>query len=312
MSVPSGTPAVSLRSRRVPRVNLRRREALTAWAFLTPNLLVWLTFSVASVFISLWLSFHRWDLLTEPQWVGVANYVKLFTNDRDFARAAMNTLFYVLGIVPLSTAASLALAVAMNQKLKGISFFRTAFYIPYVSSTVAVAVIWLWLYNPDYGLINYFLSQIGIQNTPGWIYDVHWAKPSIIIMNIWHYVGYFMILFLAGLQGIPPQVYEAAEVDGASKWAQFWKITLPLLSPTTFLVVVLRLIGAFQIMEEIFILTEGGPAGSTESVVYFIYKNAFEWFRMGYASAMAWVLFIVIFIFTLLQFKLQHEWVHYE
>ncbi|MCR4426454.1 MAG: sugar ABC transporter permease [Firmicutes bacterium] len=295
-----------------PLLNLRTREILTAGGFLLPNVGVWALTHVFAVGMALWLSFNDWDLFSPPKFIGLANYVRLFTDDRNFRRAAFNTLYYVIGIVPLSTALSLALAIAMNQELRAIRFFRTAFYLPVVTSTVAISVVWIWLFNPDRGLFNYFLGLLGVTNTPGWIYDMAWSKPAIIIQNIWHYVGYYMVLFLGGLQGIPAHLYEAAEVDGATRWQQFWKITLPLLSPTTFLVIVLRVISTFQIFEEVYVMTEGGPWGSSQSVVYFIYKNAFEFFRMGYASAMAITLFAVIFVCTLLQFKLQREWVHYE
>lgn len=293
-------------------MSLKTRETVAAWGFLAPNIIVWAVVYVFAAGMAVWLSFQDWDLLSPPKFVGFSNYVKLFTNDQDFKRAAMNTLYYVLGIVPIGTIISLLLAIAMNQELKGMTFFRTAFYMPVVTSTVAISVVWVWMFNPDRGLFNYFLNLVGVQNPPGWIYDTVWSKPAIIIENIWHYVGYYMVLFLGGLQGIPTHLYEAAEVDGANGWDKFWKITLPLLSPTTFLVIILRIIGAFQIFEEVYVMTGGGPWGSTESLVYFIYTKAFRSFKMGYASAAAIVLFAVIFVFTLVQFKLQKNWVNYE
>lgn len=291
---------------------MRTRETLAAWGFLAPNIAVWALVYVFAAGVAVWLSFQDWDLLSPPKFAGFSNYVKLFTNDPDFKRAAVNTLYYVVGIVPIGTVISLLLAIVMNQELKGITFFRTAFYMPVVTSTVAISVVWVWMFNPDRGLFNYFLNLVGVQNPPGWIYDTVWSKPAVIIENTWHYVGYYMVLFLGGLQGIPAHLYEAAEVDGASGWEKFWKITLPLLSPTTFLVVILRIIGAFQIFEEVYVMTEGGPWGSTESLVYFIYTKGFRSFKMGYASAAAIILFAVIFVFTLIQFKLQKNWVNYE
>ncbi|MEA4883302.1 MAG: sugar ABC transporter permease [Clostridia bacterium] len=292
--------------------SMRTRETLAAWGFLAPNIAVWALVYVFAAGVAVWLSFQDWDLLSPPKFAGFSNYVKLFTNDPDFKRAAVNTLYYVVGIVPIGTVISLLLAIVMNQELKGITFFRTAFYMPVVTSTVAISVVWVWMFNPDRGLFNYFLNLVGVQNPPGWIYDTVWSKPAVIIENTWHYVGYYMVLFLGGLQGIPAHLYEAAEVDGASGWEKFWKITLPLLSPTTFLVVILRIIGAFQIFEEVYVMTEGGPWGSTESLVYFIYTKGFRSFKMGYASAAAIILFAVIFVFTLIQFKLQKNWVNYE
>lgn len=312
LAAPGTEPGATPGPRRRALLTFRTKETLTAWGFLLPNLSVWALVYVFAVGVAVWLSFQEWDLFSPPKFVGFANYLRLFTSDPDFHRAAWNTLYYVVGIVPLSTALSLGLAVAMNQELRGMSLFRTAFYLPVISSTVAISVVWVWLFNPDRGLFNYFLQLLGVAHPPGWIYDVVWAKPAIIIENIWHYLGYYMVLFLAGLQGIPRQLYEAAEVDGAGKWQQFWRITLPLLSPTTFLVIVLRVIGAFQIFEEVYVMTEGGPWHATESVVYYVYQNAFKSFQMGYASAMAILLFAVIFLCTLVQFKLQRDWVHYE
>jgi ABC-type sugar transport system permease subunit len=185
-------------------------------------------------------------------------------------------------------------------------------YLPSVSSTIAVGIVWIWLLDPQFGVVNYALRSIGLASPPNWLGSVLWAKPALILMHIWQYAGYYMIIFLAGLQGVPEQLYEAAVLDGASSWQKFWRITLPLLSPTTFFVIVMKMIGVFNIFEQPFIMTGGGPSGSTETIVYYIYSNAFEWFNMGYASAVAWVLFILVFGVTLIQFKYQGRWVNYE
>lgn len=290
----------------------KRKNTIEAWLFLLPNFIGFLVFTVFAIGFSLWISMHRWDLFSSPTFIGLGNFVRLLTDDRDFKRALLNTLYFAVGIVPLGTAASLCLALLVNRGLKGMTFFRTVMYLPSVSSTIAVGIVWIWLLDPQFGVVNYALRSIGLASPPNWLGSVLWAKPALILMHIWQYAGYYMIIFLAGLQGVPEQLYEAAVLDGASSWQKFWRITLPLLSPTTFFVIVMKMIGVFNIFEQPFIMTGGGPSGSTETIVYYIYSNAFEWFNMGYASAVAWVLFILVFGVTLIQFKYQGRWVNYE
>jgi len=290
----------------------KRKNTIDAWLFLLPNFIGFLVFTVFAIGFSLWISMHRWDLFSSPTFTGLSNFVRLLTNDRDFKRALLNTLYFAVGIVPLGTATSLCLALLANRGLKGMTFFRTVMYLPSVSSTIAVGIVWIWLLDPQFGVVNYALRSIGLASPPNWLGSVLWAKPALILMHIWQYAGYYMIIFLAGLQGVPEQLYEAAVLDGASSWQKFWRITLPLLSPTTFFVIVMKMIGVFNIFEQPFIMTGGGPSGSTETIVYYIYSNAFQWFNMGYASAVAWVLFILVFGVTLIQFKYQGRWVNYE
>lgn len=290
----------------------KRKNTIDAWLFLLPNFIGFLVFTVFAIGFSLWISMHRWDLFSSPTFIGLGNFVRLLTDDRDFKRALLNTLYFAVGIVPLGTAASLCLALLVNRGLKGMTFFRTVMYLPSVSSTIAVGIVWIWLLDPQFGVVNYALRSIGLASPPNWLGSVLWAKPALILMHIWQYAGYYMIIFLAGLQGVPEQLYEAAVLDGASSWQKFWRITLPLLSPTTFFVIVMKMIGVFNIFEQPFIMTGGGPSGSTETIVYYIYSNAFQWFNMGYASAVAWVLFILVFGVTLIQFKYQGRWVNYE
>lgn len=301
-----------LQSSGLRRWFFRREEGLTATILLFPTALSFALFTVFPVGMAIWLSFQQWDLLTPPHFVGLKNYVDILLHDAHFRQAAWNTIYFVVVQVPLSVAVSIALAVALNQKLKGITVFRTAFYMPIVSSTVSIALVWLWLLNGDYGLINWVLRSIGIANPPKWFTDVFWAKPGLILMGLWHSAGYYMVIFLAGLQSIPANLYEAAEVDGASPWRRFWSITLPLLSPTTFLVIVLQIMEVFNIFDQIYVMTEGGPSGSTETIVFYIYNHAFEWYHMGYADAMAWILFVIVFGLTIIQFRIQKRWVHYE
>jgi multiple sugar transport system permease protein len=289
---------------------LRRTEALWAFAFLAPDFVGFLTFTLVPVVASLALSFVSWNLIRSPRWVGFENYATAF-GDPLFWKVTFNTVYYTVGSVPTGVALSLGLAVILNQKLRGVALLRTLYFLPVVSSTVAVALVWRWLYEPDFGVINYALSWFGVSPI-GWLTTTEWAMPAVILMSIWKGIGYNMVIFLAGLQGIPRHLYEAAAVDGATAWQRFWHITVPLLSPTTFFVTVIAVIGSFQVFSQVYIMTSGGPAESTSTIVYYIYQKGFQEFDMGYASALAWLLFAVIFVFTLVQFRLQREWVYYE
>jgi multiple sugar transport system permease protein len=256
------------------------------------------------------ISFFRWDIITPPEYIGLANYRGL-ADDPLFWKALRNTTYYVIGAIPPAVILSLLLALALNQPLRARAFFRTSYFLPVVSSTVAVAVLWGWMFNTQVGLINHLLSFVGIGKVP-WITSETWAMPAVIIMSVWKSLGYNMILFLAGLQSIPEEYHEAAMLDGAGSLRRFWNITLPLLSPTTFLVVILSVISSFQVFEQTYILTGGGPSNSTLTLVLMIFYRGFQDFRMGYASAIAYVLFLIVFLLTLLQWRLQKRWVHYE
>lgn len=292
--------------------SLKQQEIRDAWLFLLPNLVGFLLFTVFAVIFSLWLSTQSWDLFNPPHSVGLTHYLELLFHDRDFHRALGNTVYFAVGIVPLGTIAALLLALLVNRSLKGVTFFRTVYYLPSVSSTIAIGIIWIWLLDPQFGIVNWFLQSIGIVNPPNWLGSTRWAKPALVLMDVWQYSGYYMIIFLAGLQGIPEQLYEAAVLDGAGLWQKFRYITLPMLSPTTFFVVVMKMIGVFNIFEQPFVMTGGGPSGSTETIVYYVYKHAFEWFQMGYAAAIAWCLFAIVFVLTFVQFRYQGRWVHYD
>lgn len=281
------------------------------WAIvlLSPNLLGFLVFILGPVIASFCLSFTKWDLLTQIEWIGLRNYQKLFS-DQVFWRVLWNTVYYTIGTVPVGIAISLFLAIALNQRIRGIKLFRAVYFLPVISSTVAVAVVWQWLYNPEFGLINYLLYLVGIEG-PKWLTSITWAMPAVIIMSIWKNLGFNMLLFLAGLQGIPEVYYEAARIDGANWWQQFVKITLPLLSPTTLFVTVMSLINSFQVFDQVYIMTAGGPARSTSVLVHYLYQNAFEYFRMGEASAIAYILFFLVFVITVIQLKRSKSWVVY-
>ena len=285
-------------------------DAVAGYVLLLPTLIGLALFSLGPVVASALLSFSRWDGLTAPVWTGMENYRLLFT-DPLFWTALRNTAYYTVGSVVPAIVLSLLLALAVNQKIKGVVFFRTLFFLPVVSPPVAIAILWGWLYNAQYGLINAALDRLSLPPVQ-WLAEPSTAMPSIIIMSIWSGLGYNMVLFLAGLQGIPQELYEAATIDGANRWALFRFVTVPLLSPTTFFNLVLSMIGAFQLFDYVYVLTQGGPMYSTLSIVLYIYQMAFQNFKMGYASALAYVLFVIIAVVTFVQFRLQRRWVHYE
>ncbi len=290
---------------------LRRQETIAGYLFLLPNILGFLVFSSIPVVATFTISLLDWDLIRAPRFVGIDNYVKLLTDDAVFRKVLFNTAYYVVGTVPAGIVLSLLLALAMNANVRGIAIFRVIFFIPVISASVAVAVMWRWLYNTDYGLINLMLTSIGLKAVP-WLASTTWAMPAVILMAIWKSLGYNMVIFLAGLQSIPVHLHEAAAIDGANGFQRFRHITLPLLAPTTFFVLVISMIGSFQVFDLAFVLTKGGPGDATNTMVMYIYNQAFQFFHMGYAAAIAWVLFGIIFVITLLQHQLQKRWVHYE
>ncbi|MBX3011297.1 MAG: sugar ABC transporter permease [Caldilineaceae bacterium] len=293
--------------------SLRRRkvnEALLAYLFLLPTLLGLLFFSLGPVVAGFLISFTNWNIFLAPQWVGFDNYQTLFTQDLP-RKVFSNTLYYTLLNVPLNMIVALSMALLLNLRLRGVSFYRAVYFLPVVSSTVAASLIWTWLYSPNFGPINYFLGLVGIAGPP-WLASTAWAMPAIIIMSVWKGFGTNMLIFLAGLQGIPTELTEAAMIDGANRWQRFWHVTWPLLTPTTFFVLVISCIASFQVFEQVFVMTEGGPAYATTVMGLFIYLNAFRYNNMGYAAAAAYLLFALILVITLAQLKLQRRWTHYE
>jgi multiple sugar transport system permease protein len=279
-----------------------RKNCVSALFFLSPTLVIFLTFIIFPVFFSFYLSFHQWNMFsTDQSYVGLENYVRMF-GDAEFWEVLKNTLIYTIGTVPLNMVLSLLVAYVLNRKLIGKKFLRTAFFAPVIISPVAAAVIWRWMYDPNFGLINYFLSFFGLKG-PNWLNEPNSAMFALILMAVWKTFGINMVLFSAGLQGIPESYYEAADIDGAGRWSKFWRITLPLLSPTTFFIMVMSIIGSFQVFDIVYVLTSGGPLGSTKVLVFYLYEHAFKFFDMGYASAVAYVLFTILIILTLLQVK---------
>ncbi len=286
-------------------------DGLGGFVFILPNLLGFLAFTLVPVIASLVLSFTNWDLITPAKFVGLDNFRTLFATDHDFWRYWGNTLFLMAGI-PFSIVGSLMLAVALNTKLRGMVFFRTVYFLPTISAGVAIYVLWRWMYNPDVGIINMTLARIGIHG-PQWLSSIAWAKPALLLMGIWVAMGGTnTVLYLAALQGISPELYEAAEIDGASRWRRLWHVTWPLVTPTTFFIGIMSVISGFQGgFEAAYVMTNGGPAGATTTVSFYIYRLAYEWYRMGYAAAVAWTLCVVIFAITLLNWRFGGRLVHY-
>ena len=280
--------------------------------FLFPSLAGLLVFLITPMLASLALTFYEWDPLipTRFTFVGAENYLTLI-KDTNFWSALGHTLYFIVGYIPLVLITGLGVALLMNQKLIGRTFFRGAFFIPVISAWVAVALMWSWIFNPKYGIINYLLGLIGIVG-PNWLYDPNWAMPAIILTSVWKDTGFIMVLFLSSLQNIPQEYYEAAALDGADGWAKFRYITLPLLSPTVFFTLIISLINSFQVFDQVWIMTEGGPAGSTSVLVEQIINNSFRYGRMGYAATLSWVVFLIVFVVTVFQTRMQKNWVTYE
>ena len=275
---------------------------------LLPSLIGTGAFYLLPVGASLVLSFAEWDLLTPVKWVGLGNYTAILS-DASVWQALRNTILFILGYLPAVVVLGLALALLLNRRLKGRTIFRAIYFVPVVTSWVAVSLIWKWLLNPQYGLINYGLSLIGIKG-PGWLFDPSWALPGVILTSVWKDMGFVTVIYLAGLQEIPEHLFEAAALDGATPWQRFRTITWPMLAPTTFFVTTISLISSFQVFDQVWIMTQGGPAGATSTMVELIYKNAFSYSKMGYASAISWVLFLFIFTVTIAQNRLQKRLDH--
>ncbi len=298
---------------RPPRPGGRRTRSLKniGWVlfFLLPSAVPLAVFTLAPMVGSLWVSLHTWNLISPMRWSGLNNYTTLL-QDPSTRTVFWHTLAYVAGYLPLVYVGGLALAVALNRKLAGRSIFRAVYFLPVITSWVVVALVWKWLLNPSSGLVNAVLGAVGLPQ-PGWWTDPQWALPSVILSSAWKDLGFVMVILLAGLQAIPQDLYEAATVDGASPWHRFRYITLPLLSPSTFFVVVISLINGFQVFDQVFVMTGGGPAGSSQVVVGQIYDLTFRYGRAGQASALSWLLFALILIITAVQVRGQKRWVHY-
>jgi len=285
-----------------------RKEVRDALLFLSPWIAGFVLFTAGPILFSLFLSFCRWDVLRPIEWIGLANYREMF-RDRLLATALVNTLVYAALYIPSSLAVALGLALLLNQRLTGMGVFRTLFYLPTLTQGVATFTLWSQIFDPETGLLNRGLRHV-VAEPPRWLLDPAWSKPALVLMALWS-VGGTMLIFLAGLKNIPAEMYEAAEIDGARPSTQFWRVTVPLLSPTLFFNVIMGTIGAFQVFSAAFVLTAGGPSNSTLFYVYYLFNRAFVYFNMGYASAMAWLLFVLVLALTILQMRLGQRWVHY-
>jgi multiple sugar transport system permease protein len=288
----------------------RRKQNLIAYSFILPNLIGFAVFTLVPMALSMLLAFMNWDGANKISWAGLDNFVELF-RDTTFRIALGNTLYYVIFTVPITMAVALGLALLLNLPIRGRNFFRTTFFFPYVASLVAVAVVWNMIFNPAAGPVNQLLMSLGVQNPPRWTASVDWAMPTVIMASVWKGMGYYMLIYLAGLQGIPVSLYEAASVDGASAWQKFRYITLPMLTPATFFVSIMCTIAAFKVFDLILVMTEGGPGRATNVLVIQIYNTAFREFRFGYSSAIAMVLFAIVLIVTVIQFRGEKRWVNY-
>jgi multiple sugar transport system permease protein len=312
----------SIGDRRAGRRRMSRtawREARHGYMFILPWLLGFLFFTLGPMLAGIYLSCTEYTILAPPRWIGLWNYTHAL-KDPLVAQSVYNTLYYVVLAVPLTVITGLLLAILLNQKVKAMPFFRTAFYIPSIVPAVASVALWVWIFNGRWGLLNQLLRSLNVVG-PGWLTDPAWTKPSLVIWTIWG-VGGMMIIYLAGLQGIPEVFYEAAQIDGAGRLSRFWNITLPMLSPTIFFNLILSIINSFQVFTAVLILggtqtlsyqtPAGGPLNSLLVYVLYVYQNAFYFFKMGYAAALAWILFLIVLILTLIQFRLAGRWVYYE
>jgi multiple sugar transport system permease protein len=295
----------------VPRLRLtpRMRTNIAGYLFMAPWLIHLSVLIMGAMLFSLGISLFDTDFLTKANYIGVGNYQRMF-NDPLFWKSLRNTAYYTFAMVPLSVTFALIIALLLNQKVKFLGVYRTLYYIPSIVSGVAIALLWSYLLNPRFGLINRTLALFGLPG-PEWIYSQEWAIPAFIMMGVWS-AGGNMLLYLAGLQGIPTTLYEAAKIDGANSWQRFWRITLPMLTPTIYFNLLINMIGAWQIFSQSYIMTGGGPNNATLTMVLYLYRKGFEQFHFGYAAALAWAIFVIVMLFTLLIVRSSAAWVYYE
>lgn len=289
----------------------QKREAIIGYLFITPWLVGFLVFVLGPMLFSLYSSFTNYDITSTFDWIGLRNYVKIFTQDQLFWKSMYNTFYYAVFAVPLGILVGTVSAVLLNQEIPGQTLFRTIFYLPRIVTGVSVLLLWVWIFNPDGGVINGFLRLIGFHNVPLWLADEAWSKPALIVMSGWSATG-GMLIYLAGLQGIPKQLYEAAQIDGAGAVRRFFAVTIPLLSPTIFFKLVTGINGALQFWTNALVMTQGGPSNSTLFYGLYMYRVAFTDVRMGYAAALAWILLVITLLITAVQLYGSKRWVYYE
>lgn len=286
---------------RRPVISLRLRNTLVGWSFILPNFIGFALLTLVPVVTLFYMAFTNWNVFGQSQWTGLANFQRLL-GDNTFKTSFVNTLYYSAMHIPLTFVVALGLALLLNNKLRGVAFFRTAAFFPYITSIVAIALVWNLMFSPEFGPINQVLRFIGIDNPPGWLTSTDWSLPAVAIVGTWRDMGYYMVLFLAGLQTVPRTLYEAARVDGANAWQRFRNVTMPGLRPTTFFVTVMLTINSFKIFDLILVMTNGGPGISTMVLSQFIYRKGFQENQFGYASAASIVLFLLCIVVTVLQF----------
>ncbi|WP_230399091.1 carbohydrate ABC transporter permease [Novisyntrophococcus fermenticellae] len=294
-----------MKNNKTRKISKLKNDSKWAALMLTPNILGFLMFMLIPMVATFALSFTKYDMLRPPKFIGFNNYIKMF-KDPIAREVTLNTIIYTVITVPTGMAISLLLAVLLDQKIALKRFYRACYFLPAISSMVVVSIVWQWIYNPEYGILNYFLSLIGI-NGPKWLQDARTSLVAIAIVGIWKNAGYNMLLFLSGLQGISTSYYEAATLDGASKWQQFKYVTLPLLKPTTFFIFIMSIIGSFQVFDQVMLMTKGGPGRSSSVLVHYLYQNAFQYFDMGYACALAYLLFFLVLILTLFNMRAEKK-----
>jgi multiple sugar transport system permease protein len=310
MATATMTPPAGTRQPLPPPSGMRRtlrqmRREWSAYLFIAPGVIIFSVFTVIALIFAFWLTFHEWSIIQpETPYIGLDNYRQML-NDEDFQQSIINTFYFTGASIPLTMSLGLLLALLLNQPLRFRGVFRTMYYLPVVTPFVVSAILWKWLYRGEAGLINYYLLKTHLIDQPLlWLSDQNLAMPAVILMSVWGGVGFSMVIYLAGLQGIPEELYEAAEIDGAGVFARFWHVTVPMLSPTSLFLLVIGIIGSFQVFTQIFVMTQGGPVGRTTTMVYFIYKAAFANYQMGYASTLAIVLFLMLLGVTAFQLRL--------
>jgi len=301
----SRTPAP--KARRGP---MARREELAFYLFASPWLIGFVLWTAGPMIGSLLLSLTSYDIITPPQFSGLDNYARMLASDPLVWQSLKVTAFYAAGAVPLQLVGSLLLALLMNQRIPAVAGFRTIYYMPSVIAGVPVALLWMWIFNPEFGIVNEALAALGVDG-PQWLFSETWVVPAFVVMSVWT-IGSPMVIYLAGLQGIPTHLYEAAEIDGAGPWAKFAHVTMPMISPIIFFNTVMQIIVSFQIFTPAYVMTRGGPNNASLFVGLYLYQNAFRYFQMGYAAALAWLVFVIIMALTLIVIRTSPLWVYYE
>ncbi|MCR8635456.1 carbohydrate ABC transporter permease [Paenibacillus radicis (ex Xue et al. 2023)] len=290
---------------------LMQREKWYGYMFISPMVIGYVLFLLGPIIAAFMMSFTNWSLIKEEEFVGLANYTKAFTGDSVFWATVWNSFYFSIVFVPLNIVLTLALALLLKERILGVGFFRTAIFTPVVTSIVVWATVWKYIFQTDNGLVNSILRIFGLTG-PAWLYDLSLAMPTVIIITLLKGLGINMVIFLAALNDVPPMYYEAAKIDGAGRWKTFFNVTLPLITPSVFMVLVITMIGSLKVFGQIYVLTGGGPGTSTYVFVYYIYEQAFKMYEFGYASAVAFILFFIIFVLTVMQWGIRRKWVHHE